>query len=156
MGDYTVSGFLAALCYFAAQRGFSYSLYSNNGTNFGGAQRELNRAFKALSRDSDLVAHQASDGVDWRFTPLSALHFSGLWETGVKTVKYHLTRVVGAHSLSIEEFTTLLTQIEACLNSRPIAPQLDDHNDNSPLIPANFLVKETLVTVPEKSVLDLK
>ncbi|KMQ88221.1 hypothetical protein RF55_12324 [Lasius niger] len=57
---------------------------------------------------------------NWRFIPPGAPHFGGLWEAGVKAVKYHLRRVIGDASLTYEEMATLLTQIEAYLNSRPL------------------------------------
>ncbi|XP_029166034.1 uncharacterized protein LOC114936867 [Nylanderia fulva] len=154
--NYTSDGFLAAFRRFASCREFPASLFSDNGTNFKGADRELRHAFRALSRNSELVAYLASDGITWRFMPPSAPHFGGMWEAGVKSVKHHLRRVIGAHTLSNEEFVTLLTQVEFCLNSRPIAPMSDDPSDLSPLTPAHFLIGTSLIAVPEESVLNLK
>ncbi|XP_039311334.1 uncharacterized protein LOC113006065 [Solenopsis invicta] len=154
--DYTSDGFLAAFRRFTSRRGLPVSLFSDNGTNFQGSEKELRNAFRALSRDPDLVAYLASDGITWRFIPPSAPHFGGMWEAGVKSVKHHLRRVIGAHTLSNEEFTTLLTQVESCLNSRPIAPLSDDPSDLSPLTPAHFLIGTSLIATPEESVLDLR
>jgi len=67
-----------------------------------------------------LQASLTNDGVQWHFIPPAAPHFGGLWEAGVKSFKFHLRRVIGPRTLSKAEFTTLLCQIEACLNSRPI------------------------------------
>ena len=47
------------------------------------------------------------------FIPERAPHFGGLWETAVKSIKKH---IVGTVILTFEEMTTVLTQIEACLN----------------------------------------
>ncbi|KOC58844.1 hypothetical protein WH47_01706 [Habropoda laboriosa] len=44
---------------------------------------------------------------------------------------------------------TLLTQIEACLNSRPLCPLSDDPTDLSPLTPGHFLIGESLTAFPE-------
>lgn len=63
---------------------------------------------------------------------------------------------MGSHTLSIEEFTTLLASIEACLNSRPISALSDDPHDLSPLTPGHFLIGRALIAVPEESVLDLR
>lgn len=36
-------------------------------------------------------------GTEWRFTTPYALHQGGLWEAAVKSMKYHLRRVIGPH-----------------------------------------------------------
>lgn len=84
-------------------------MYSDNGTTFQGADRELRRTFVALCKDRDVRAALASEGITWHFIPAAAPHFGGLWEAGVKSFKHHLKRVVGAHTLSQLEFSTLLS-----------------------------------------------
>jgi hypothetical protein len=93
------------------------------------------------------------NGVQWHFIP-AAPHFRGLWEAGVKSFKFHLRRVIGSRTLFKAEFTTLLYQIEACLNSRPIAALSDDPSDLFTLMPGHFLIGRPLVSVPEESVLE--
>lgn len=44
---------------------------------------------------------------------------------------------------------TLLSQIEACLNSRPLSVMHDEPNEPTPLTPGHFLIGEPLVTIPE-------
>ena len=63
-----------------------------------------------------------------KFIPEHSPHFSGLWESTVKSVKTHLQRIVGTVKLTFEELT-ILTQIEACLNSRPLV-SIDSHTDD--------------------------
>lgn len=53
--------------------------------------------------------------------------------------------------LNYEELYTLLLQIEAVLNSRPLCGISDDPNDLQPLTPAHFLIGESLTAVPEPS-----
>ncbi|GFY15007.1 integrase catalytic domain-containing protein [Trichonephila clavipes] len=59
----------------------------------------------------------------------STPHFDGLWETGVKSLKYDLKRVIGNSILSHEKFLTLVVEIEAALNYRPICTLSNDPND---------------------------
>jgi len=125
-------------------------VYSDNATNYHGANRELHRCFAVLIKDCLLRDHLATDEIDWHFIPSAVPHFGGLWETGVKSLKTHLKRAVGSHTLSRDEFVTLLCQIEAYLNSRPLS---DDPNDMFALTPGHFLVDRPLVVVPEESVL---
>lgn len=93
----------------------------------------------------------ATDHVSWNFIPPSAPHFGGLWEAGVKSVKYHLRRVLGKHTLTFEEFATLLCKVEACLNSRPLAPLTDTVEEYEVLTPGHFLIGSALTDTPEPS-----
>lgn len=52
-------------------------------------------------------------------------------------------------TLSIGELQTLLCQIEACLNSRPLTPLSSDPNDLEPITPANFLIGGPMIFHPE-------
>ncbi|CAI6375580.1 unnamed protein product [Macrosiphum euphorbiae] len=67
----------------------------------------------------------------------------------VKSAKYHLTRVLKETKLTLIELQTLLCQIEACLNSRPITPMSNDPNDLQPLTPAHFLIGGPMLRYPE-------
>ncbi|XP_036148377.1 uncharacterized protein LOC118647464 [Monomorium pharaonis] len=127
-------------------------MYFDNGTTFVGVDREMT---KAAVRDPNFLNLTASDNVTWNFIPPSASHFGGLWKAGVRSVKTHLRRVLGTHKLTFEEFTTLLCRIEACLNSRPIAPLSNTLNDYECLTPGHFLVGSALIVNPEPSLLQL-
>jgi len=87
------------------------------------------------------------------FIPPAAPHFGGLWEAGLKSFKFHLRRVIGSRTLSKAEFAMLLCQIEACLNSRPIAALSDDPGDLSALTLDDFLIGRPLLSVPEEKLI---
>lgn len=125
VGDYSTPAFLNAYSRFCSRRGLPQAMYSDNGTTFVGADRELTKAYTSAVRDPNFLNATASDNITWNFIPSSAPHFGGLWEAGVRSVKFHLRRVLGNHMLTFEEFSTLLCRIEACLNSRPISPLSD-------------------------------
>ncbi|XP_050294309.1 uncharacterized protein LOC126734653 [Anthonomus grandis grandis] len=147
VSDLTSECFLAALYRFKSRRGKCIQIYSDQGTTFVGALNELNAFLKEHSSTiSDKLANQ---GIQWNFIPPRAPHFGGLWESSVKSVKFHLKRVVGSLSLTFEDFSTIITQIEACLNSRPLCPLSDNPNDPNPLTPAHFLIGEPLTTCPQ-------
>ncbi|UYV66660.1 hypothetical protein LAZ67_4002477 [Cordylochernes scorpioides] len=56
--------------------------------------------------------------------------------------------IVGKYKLTFEEITTVLTQIEACLNSRSLCPLTDDPEDLTALTAGHFLIGMTLTAVP--------
>lgn len=142
--------FIQALRRFISRRGRPARIYSDNGTTFVGAKRELG-LFLKHSKD-DLIASCVNDSIEWSFIPPYSPHFGGLWEAGVKSVKHHLKHVLANAQLTFEEFTTALCQIEAILNSRPISPLSSDPNDLLPLTPAHFLVGKTLISAPDEPI----
>ncbi|XP_044733954.1 uncharacterized protein LOC123296518 [Chrysoperla carnea] len=150
VSDYSADAFIAAYKRFTGRRGLCSTLTSDCGTTFVGADAELKRLFTASSSESEnLCRLLANDGTDWHFNPPSASHFGGHFEAGVKSVKYHLKRVVGNLSLTYEEFTTVLSQIEAVLNSRPLCQLTEDPEDLSVLTPGHFLIGGPLSSIPE-------
>lgn len=58
----------------------------------------------------------------------------------MKSAKHHLSRVMKQACLTLTELQTLLCQIEACLNSRPLTPLSSNVNDLEPLTPGHFLI----------------
>ncbi|XP_055526996.1 uncharacterized protein LOC129719628 [Wyeomyia smithii] len=153
--DLSTKWFLQALRRFVGRQGRCSDIFSDNGTNFVGARNKLSECLKVLkSRDHhDAVSREcAKEGIHWHFNPPSAPHFGGIWEAAVRSAKHHLLRVIGETPLSPEDFSTLLVQVEACLNSRPLTPQSDDPNDLEPLTPAHFLIGSSLQAIPEPNV----
>ncbi|XP_057656784.1 uncharacterized protein LOC130894180 [Diorhabda carinulata] len=142
--------FLLALKRFISRRGKPSQIYSDHGTNFIGANRNLKELYDFLSQNECLISDSMNNqGIRWNFNPVQAPYFGGLWEAGVKAMKYHLKRVSGKSNFTVEEFTTLLCQIEAILNSRPLCPLSTNPLDPSPLTPAHFIIGRPLTSILE-------
>ncbi|XP_043264236.1 uncharacterized protein LOC122404367 [Colletes gigas] len=150
--DYTTSAFLAALDRFIARRGVPSCMFSDNGTNFVGADRELKEHFNTVYQTPEMRTKCGQKGIKWRFNPPSAPHFGGMQEAGVKSVKHHLKRILGEFTPTSEEMQTLLCKIAASLNSRPIAALSDCPEDYAPLTPGHFLIGGPMNALPVESV----
>lgn len=146
VSDLSTEAFLAAFRRFLSRRGRCAQIYSDCGSNFVGANRQI----KEMLRDT-----ANKENFSWHFNPPAAPHFSGLVEAGVKSVKTHLLRVIGLQILTFEEMSTVLCQIEALLNSRPLCPLSTDPNDFSVLSPGHFLTLEPLSSLPDPDYLNL-
>ncbi|XP_055604068.1 uncharacterized protein LOC129752306 [Uranotaenia lowii] len=158
VSDLSTEKFLQALRRFIGRRAIPSDIYSDNGTNFVGARNQLQELFTNLrsKTHNQQVSKECSErGIQWHFNPPAAPHFGGLWEAAVKSAKQHLLKVLGQNALSFEEFNTLLIQIEACLNSRPITPMSEDPNDLEPLTPGHFLTGRSLQQLPEVDLTEL-
>ncbi|XP_025262213.1 uncharacterized protein LOC112637209 [Camponotus floridanus] len=152
VSDYSSDAFLAAFRRFVSRRGLCEEMYSDCGTNFIGADNQLREFFRASSSDGRRISREvAKEGISWRFNPPAAPHFGGLWEAAVKSMKHHLRRVIGETTLIFEKMSTLLSQIEACLNSRPLQALSDDPDDITALTPGHLLIGAPLLAVPEPS-----
>ncbi|XP_025270087.1 uncharacterized protein LOC112639640 [Camponotus floridanus] len=78
-----------------------------------GADTQLRRLFAASNPELQRIQGElACDGIHWRFNPSSALHFGGIWEAAVKSMKHHLRRVIGDAILTLEEMATLLPRLK--------------------------------------------
>jgi len=152
--DYSTPTFLAAFDRFVARRGLPHKVYSDNGTNFKGAERELSRNFKRVIADSLFKERLSNDNIEWQYIPPNSPHFGGIWEAGVKSVKHHLKRILGQFIPTLEEFYTLLCKIEAVLNSRPLVPLNDDPECFDAITPGHFLVGSYLNSPPAPSLID--
>ncbi|GFV05357.1 integrase catalytic domain-containing protein [Trichonephila clavipes] len=155
VSDLTTDAFLATLKHFVARRGKCATISSDNAKNFVGANRELKRLHNLLKfPEEKLSSYLSSEGISWNFMPPRAPNFGGLWEAGVKSFKFYLKRAVGNLKLTLEEFLTIITQIEGILNSRPITPLSEDIDDLEVLTPGHFLIGRPITSISEPNLLD--
>ena len=150
----TSSAFLAALDRFVARRGLCSQIFSDNGTNFVAGNKELIDVCHFLKKSScEIERYLATKQIRWKFNPAAAPHFTGLAEAAVKSFKHHLIRTIRNHTLTQEEFLTVICRIEAVLNSRPLCSLPSSPLDADQfLTPGHFIIGGPLLAVPELSV----
>jgi len=158
VSDMTTDAFLNAFKRFISRRGRPTNMYSDNGTNFVGANRELENCRKLFAEEQrrEIIDCTISEGIKWNFIPARAPHFGGLWEAAVKSFKNHFYKTTVDAAMTFEEASTLVSQIEAILNSRPLTGLSEDPNDLNFLSPGHFLIGETLTSYPELDLADVR
>jgi len=159
VSDMTTDAFLNAFKRFIGRRGRPTNMYSDNGTNLVGANRELKKCQELFTDEESrrkIIDRTVSEGIKWHFIPARAPHFGGLWEAAVKSFKSHFYKAAGDAAMTFEEASTLVSQIEAILNSRPLTSLSEDPNDLSFLSPGHFLIGDTLTSYPEADLIDIK
>ncbi|XP_041632255.1 uncharacterized protein [Drosophila kikkawai] len=126
----TTEHFLLALDRFTGRRGMVQHLYSDNGTNYIGADNLMKALFGRLQEDYEkLIAPKlAAQRATWHFNPPQSPNFGGLWEANVKSVKHYLKR---KHA------------------SRPLCPLTADADDLEVLTPAHFRIGDFMLAPPE-------
>ncbi|GFU66960.1 DUF5641 domain-containing protein [Trichonephila clavipes] len=96
-----------------------------------------------------MAAYFTEEGNECNFIPPRAPHMGGLWEAGIKSVKYHLKRALGRSRLTYEESETVIIQVEGILNSRPLTPISNDFDNYEVLTLAHFLIGRTITFILE-------
>ena len=154
--DQTKEAFLAALDRFVSRRGLPLHIYSDHGANFMGARNELLKYYhliKSADWQESISSFSFDYEITWHTIPQRAPHFGGLWESAVKSAKYHIKRVVAGYKFTFEELYTVFCKVESYLNSRPLGPITShDLDGSSPLTPAHFLLGRSARAYPRKPV----
>ena len=139
---------------FIARHGKLTPIWSDHGTNFVGAKnelKELGEFFEHQKSQEVISKFCSSQNIEWKLIPKCTPHFGGVWEAAVKSTKYRLKRIVSTVKLTFEEMSTVLTQIEACLNSRPLVPLICDEDGFEASTPGHFLIGRPLDSLPDHS-----
>lgn len=73
----------------------------------------------------------------------------GFYERLISLVKRSLKKTIGRQLLTIVELQTLVKEVEAVLNSRPLVYVGDDLNSSIPITPAHFLTNNPKIGISE-------
>ncbi|CAH2101038.1 unnamed protein product [Euphydryas editha] len=126
---------ILALRRMIARRGCPTEIWSDNGTNFHGADAELKKAaLQATSEEANIRT------ITWRYIPPGAPFMGGAWERLVRSVKTALTAVLQERSPQEEVLATLLAEAEYTVNSRPLTHVSVDIEDPEALTPNHILL----------------
>ena len=137
--------FLLAFRRFVSRRGLPRKLISDNAKTFKAAAKEI----RTITRGPNVERYLTNQGVTWDFISEKAPWHGGMWERMVRSVKRCLKKSLGRTSLTFEELETILIEIEATLNSRPLTYIYDEQEGVSyPLTPSCLINGRRIPTTP--------
>ena len=148
--DLSTETFLLAFRRFVSRKSLPQIVLSDNASTYLSAAEEL----KTLFESEDLKESLSRRGVTWRFIPKRAPWYGGFWERLIGLTKMSLKKVLGRANISLLMLETLVTEIEALLNDRPLTYVSSDVQDAEPLTPAHLLYGRKIITLPYEQVED--
>ena len=139
VNNLSTDSFINAVLRFVGRRGPPGIIYSDNGTNFRGAELDVVNALKVWDQEK-IQLKLTRRGIEWKFNPPAASHQGSVWERLIRSIRRILHSMVGERLVDEETLRTFLIEVEKILNDRPITPVSDDPKDLEALTPNHILL----------------
>ena len=144
VSDLSSQSFLYSFKRFAAWLGLPRRIVSDNGKTFRSAAKTL----KAIMSSREVTKHLAGLRVEWVFNIERAPWWGGIFERMVQSTKHCLRKVIGRARLKYEELLTVIIEVEAIVNSRPLS-YVSPNDLEELLTPSHLLVGRRLTSLPD-------
>ena len=108
--------FLLAFRRFVNRKSLPQIIVSDNGSTYLSTAKELKKLLSSRSLMESLSQH----GIIWKFILKRAPWYRGWWERLIGLTKSALKKTLGRAHVSLMVLETLVTEIEAVLNDRPL------------------------------------
>ena len=131
------SSLLMAIQRFIDRRGKPAMMRSDNGTSFVSGSKQLERT--RILNDDNFTRGMTDKSIEWMFNPPHAPHFGGVWERLVRSAKNALLVALRDESVTDEVLHTVIVDVEALMNSRPLTHISVTPDEPEPLTPNHFL-----------------
>ena len=141
--DLSAPTFLNCLRRFCARRGTPGIINSDNAKTFKSSSKLLKKFFN----DQSVKDFLESRRLLWKFNIELSPWQGGHYERMVRSVKRCLKKVLGNAKISYDELSTVLSEVECILNSRPLS-YMSDEADGEVLTPSHLLVGRRLLSLP--------
>ena len=125
---------------FVSRRGPVHHVYSDNGSNFIGAEKVLRQSIQSWNQ-RQIYQHLRQEGIEWTLNPPGASHIGGAWEKMIRLVRQIFVSLLPGKRLDDDGLHTLLFEVESIINSRPLTNCSGDPEDPLPLTPNQTMLK---------------
>ncbi|XP_055628587.1 uncharacterized protein LOC129770031 [Toxorhynchites rutilus septentrionalis] len=122
-----------------ARRGTPAVIFSDRGTNFQGASKELKEVLQDINQEQ-LMREFTTSNTEWTFIPPASPHMGGAWERLIGSVKCNLHKLQWRKLPTDEVLYSTLLEIENNINSRPLTDIPMDDDESPVLTPNHFLL----------------
>jgi len=142
--DLSAETFLLLFRKFVARRSLPQLIISDNGTNFTATSKFLKELVAEPSVQDFLRNHH----IEWQFIAPRAPWQGGFYERLIGIVKNVLHKVLFKCKVSSLELETVLTEIEAVVNNRPLTYLNSEFNNEVPLTPSLLIQGRNIQIAP--------
>ncbi len=126
--------FMRSLRGFVARRGRPRIIYSDNATTFKAAAKLID----LINKDEKVNDYLAKNSIDWKFNLSRAPWWGGQYERLVGVFKSAFYKTVGNGTLSFDELSEIVLDVEMAINNRPL-DYLEEDIQLPLLTPNSFL-----------------
>ena len=142
--DMTAQTFLRSFKRFTSRRGIPIQMVSDNGKTFVSAAQIIDNVLMS----PEVQQHFAGMKVKWIFNLEKAPWWGGFFERMVQSMKRCLKKAIGKAKLTYDELLTVLTEVEAIINSRPLT-YFSSEDLEEPLTPSHLLTGHRILSLPD-------
>ena len=132
---------------FVCRRGTPAIIWSDIGTNFVGAKKEIRENIEKWI-SIKIAAELSQKNIKWRFNPPSAPHQGGKCERLVRSFKCPLYTILGIRRLNDKVLNTTFCLVEQALNSPPLTPVSAHQSDLGAITSNLFLIGNQATAIP--------
>ena len=137
--DMTPAQFLACLRRFIARRGKPDEIISDNVLQFEVTKNAINLAWENFVKDPDVISYINERRIEWSFIIELSPWMGGFYERLISITKMALKKSIGKLCLTSIQLQTIMTEIEAVVNSRPLVYVNNEVEHRTITTPMHFL-----------------
>ena len=150
--DLSTEEFLSALRRMINRRGWCHTIFSDNQSTFKKANRMIQysvaKTVENHLNEEFVNKFLVDNGICWKFIAERSPHRGAFYERMNRSLKEPLRKILGHACLNYSEMYSLLTDIEASLNQRPLTYIGSDPMNLNPITPAHLAFGRPLQPFP--------